>query len=378
MFLHAHLQAAKVFRPVISFGGCSMMRRLGMGLIMLAVSALSAQAGELTASLKRGTPDLKSAGALAFGPEGILFVGDTQGAAVFAIATGDLKPSAASSPLRIEGIDEKIAAMLGTERRGIQIHDLAVNPASGKAYLSLQRGAGPEAAPVVIRVEPSGTITEFALKDVPFAKAVLPNPGRNRSQAITKLAFVKDRVIVAGLSNEEWASNLRSIPFPFSQADKGTSVQIYHGSHGRFETNAPVRTFVPYDINGEPYILAAYTCTPLVKIPLSELKPGERVKGTTVAELGNRNQPLDMIVYQKDGKEFILLANSSRGVMKITTDNIDKVRGITQHINGTAGLTYETLTGLKGVEQLDRLDKDHAVLLVRTPSGLNLDTIALP
>ena len=356
-----------------------MMRRLGMGLMMLALCALSAQAGDLTSSLKRGTPDLKSAGALAFGPEGILFIGDTQGAAVFAIATGDLKPSAASGSLKVDGVDEKIAAMLGTNARGVRINDLAVNPASGNAYLSLQRGAGPDAAPVVIRVERSGTITEFPLKDVPFAKAVLPNPGRNRSQAITKLAFVKDRVIVAGLSNEEWASNLRSIPFPFSEVEKGASVQIYHGSHGRFETNAPVRTFVPYDINGEPYILAAYTCTPLVKIPLVELKPGERVKGTTVAELGNHNVPLDMIVYHKDGKDFILLANNSRGVMKITTENIDKVGPITERINNTAGLTYETLASLKGVEQLDRLDKDHAVLLMRTPTGaLNLDTIALP
>jgi len=284
-----------------------------------ALLSCSARAGDLAASLKKGTPDLKSAGALAFGQEGILFVGDTQGAAVFAIATGDLKPAAASGALRVEGIDEKIASMLGTNSKGIKINDLAVNPASGNAYLSLTRGSGPDATPVLMRVERSGMIGEFPLKDVPFAKAVLPNPGRNRAQAITKLAFVKDRVIVAGLSNEEWASNLRSIPFPFTEADKGTSVQIYHGSHGRFETNAPVRTFVPYEIKGEPYILAAYTCTPLVKFPVADLKPGERVKGTTIAELGNRNSPLDMIVYQKNGKDFILLANNSRGVMKITS-----------------------------------------------------------
>jgi hypothetical protein len=339
----------------------------------------SARAGDLTASLKKGTPDLKSAGALAFGPEGILFVGDTQGAAVFAIATGDLKPVPASGDLRVEGIDEKIASMVGTNTKGIRINDLAVNPASGNAYLSLTRGSGPDAAPVLMRVERSGMIGEFPLKDVPFAKAVLPNPsGKSRTQSITKLAFVKDRVIVAGLSNEEWSSNLRSIPFPFTEADKGTSVQIYHGSHGRFETNAPVRTFVPYDINGEPYILAAYTCTPLVKFPVADLKPGERVKGTTIAELGNRNNPLDMIVYQKDGKDYILLANSSRGVMKITTENIDKINGITEHVNNTAGLTYDTLASLKGVEQLDRLDKHHALVLVRTPTGLNLDTIDLP
>jgi hypothetical protein len=350
---------------------------LALGAVLLLGSA---RAGDLTSNLKRGTPDLKSAAALAFGPEGILFVGDTQGAAVFAIATGDQKP-AGSGSLKIEGIDEKIASMLGTNAKGIRITDLAVNPASGNAYLSVMRGAGPDANAVLMRVERTGKIGEFPLKDVPFAKVSLPNPAdqpKTRSQSITKLAFVKDRVIVAGLSNEEWTSNLRSIPFPFTEADKGAGVQIFHGSHGRFETGSPVRTFVPYDINGEPYILAAYTCTPLVKIPLAQLKPGERVKGTTIAELGNRNVPLDMIVYQKDGKDYVLMANNSRGVMKITTENIDKVDGITAPVKDKAGLTYETVAGLQGVQQLDRLDKDHALLLVQTPSGLNLDTIALP
>ena len=346
-----------------------------------ALLASSARAGDLTSNLKKGTPDLKSASALAFGPEGILFVGDSQGAAVFAIATGDQKPTAASGALKVEGIDEKIASLLGTNTRGITITDLAVNPASGNAYLSLRRGEGPDAAPALIRVERSGMVGEFPLKDVPFAKVALPNPatGRNSAQSITKLAFVKDRVIVAGLSNEEWSSNLRSIPFPFTEADKGAGVQIYHGSHGRFETNSPVRTFVPYDIKGEPYILAAYTCTPLVKFPVAQLKPGERVKGTTIAELGNGNQPLDMIVYNKGGKDYVLMANNKRGVMKITTENIDNINGITERVSDKAGLTYETLAGLQGVQQLDRLDKDHALLLVKTSSGgLNLDTIALP
>ena len=57
-----------------------------------------------------------------------------------------------------------------------------------------------------------------------------------------------------------------------------------------------------------------------MKFPVSELKAGAQVKGTTIAELGNRNRPLDMIVYQKDGKDYLLLANSSRGVMKIPTE----------------------------------------------------------
>ena len=45
------------------------------------------------------------------------------------------------------------------------------------------------------------------------------------------------------------------------------------------ETKAPVRTFVAYDIGGETNLLAAYTCTPLVKFPVSQLKVGEKIKG---------------------------------------------------------------------------------------------------
>src|SRR5439155_4060940 len=272
---------------------------------------------DLTDSLKQGTPDLKSAGPLAFGPEGILFIGDPQGAAIFAIDTGD-RTTASEGKFKLVDIDGKIASLLGTDVKEILVNDLAVNPASGNAYLSLSRGRGPDAAPVVMKVNREGKIDEFALKDVSFAKAELPKAaeGGKRRESITHLAYLDGRIYISGLSNEDFNSRLRSIPFPFGETNEGAGVQIFHGSHGKLETNSPVRTFVPYTINNESYILAAYTCTPLVKIPVSELQPGARVKGTTIAELGNRNRPLDMIVYQKDGKDYILMANSSRGLMK--------------------------------------------------------------
>jgi hypothetical protein len=355
---------------------------LAAALVVAALVAGSVRAADLSASLKKGTPDVKSISAMAFGPEGILFVGDPQGAAIFAIGTGDTKQTAAGGALKVEGIDAKIASLLGAGTKSIRVADLAVNPASGNAYLGVIRGQGPDAAPVLLKVQAGGKIEEVPLKDVPFAKASLTNlaPSNPRAQSITKVAFVKDRVFVAGLSNEEWASNLRSIPFPFTEVDKGASIQIYHGAHGKFETQAPIRTFAPYEINGQAHLLAAYMCTPLVKLPVDQLKAGAKVQGTTVAELGNRNVPLDMVIYEKNGKDYILMANSSRGVMKITTENVGNIKGITDPVRGggTAGLKYETIADLKGVVQLDRLDKDHALILVETPSGMNLETIALP
>ena len=149
-----------------------------------------------------------------------------------------------------------------------------------------------------------------------------------------------------GLSNEEFSSRLIAIPFPFSSGGfDGAAIEIYHGAHGRFETKSPIRTFVTYRINNEPYMLAAYQCTPLVKLPVADLKAGAHVKGTTIAELGNRNRPLDMIVYQKDGKDYLLMTNSSRGVMKIPTASAGSAESITEPVRGggTKGLGYETI-----------------------------------
>src|SRR6266852_6059230 len=89
-------------------------RIAAIALAGLCVTAAAALGDEPTASLKKGTPDLKSAGPLAFGPDGILFVGDPQGASIFAIATGDQKNGAGAGPIKVEAIDGKIASLLGT------------------------------------------------------------------------------------------------------------------------------------------------------------------------------------------------------------------------------------------------------------------------
>src|SRR5262249_53305541 len=145
-------------------------------------------------------------------------------------------------------------------------------------------------------------------------------------------------------------------------------------------TRSPIRVFTYYKIGDEDNLLAAYTCTPLVKVPVKSLKAGEKVTGTTVAELGNRNAPLSIIVYRKDGKDYALIANSARGLMKVALSGIDKIEGITTPIRGgkTAGLKYETIKSVTGVQKLDALGKDNAVLLVRAKGNLNLQTIALP
>jgi hypothetical protein len=366
---------------------------IGLVLFALICSVQNAYATKWTADMKEGKAMLQSAGPLAFGPDGILLIADTKAAAIVAVATGDTKAATNVKPLKVEGINEKIAALLGTTADQILIADMVVNPLSRNTYLAVSRGRGPDAVPVLVRVKVDGQLEVVALDKVKFSRAELPNAPADavvgegnrqsnpRRESITDLAFTDGRILVAGLSNEEFASTLRAIPFPFKEVTTPTSVEIYHGAHGRFETRAPVRTFVSYNVGKETQVLAAYTCTPLVQFPLSDLKPGAKIKGKTIAELGNRNRPLDMIVYEQNGKNYLLLTNSSRGVMKISTDNIASAESIVAPVadGSTKGVGYETIAAWKGVDQMDRFDSKHVLLLRRNEGGaLNLEALPLP
>jgi hypothetical protein len=352
---------------------------LAASLLGLAVAAGTAPAAETNVGLKQGNVDLKSAGPLAFAPNGILLIGDPIGSAVYAVETGD-RQMISGPTYKMAKVEEQIAGYLGTAAGEVEIKDVVVNPASGQVYFSVGRGRGPQATPVILHLNPRGEFGEVPLKDVKCAKAALPNPStkaRNKTDVLTGLAYVDGKVYVASLSNEEFSSQFRVIPFPFADA-QGASVEIFHGSHGRVETNSPIRSFTAYEIDGNANLLAAYTCTPLVKIPISDLKPGAKVKGTTVAELGNRNTPLDMVVYNKSGKDYLLMINDNRGVMKIDLSKIGTIDGITARVSDKAGLPYETISNMKGVVQLSKLDAGHAVILTKSGTTYSLDTIELP
>ncbi len=339
----------------------------------------SAAAGNALKGMSKGKLALESASQLAFGPAGVLFIGDSRAAAIIALATGDTAASPARE-VKVEGIDQKIAALLGTSVDQIAIQDIAVNPLSKNVYLAISRGKGPDAVAVLAKLDAKGAIQPVSLEGVMFSKAELtdaPTEAKQRIESITDIAYFQEQLLVAGLSNEEFASSFRSIPFPFQKVEKGTGVEIFHGAHGKFETRSPVRTFLPFSIGGQPSLLAAYTCTPLVQIPMKDLSPGAKIRGKTIAELGNGNRPLDMILYEKGGKQFVLMANSRHGILKLSTENMESVEGITKK-TGVAGQPFESIKDWVGVDQLDVFDAKQALTLRHEGASLNLQTQDLP
>jgi hypothetical protein len=320
-----------------------------------------------------GSPKLGSVGAISFSPDGVLFLADNARAQIVAV---DLSNDHHKTPVRgIENLDRLLAAFLGCGSLDFVIRDFAVHPKSQAAYLSVMRGVGDEAIPILIEATGDGTLSELELENIRYARATIEDApaaddprqsgqtlrdddargeplfvtetfalqverGSLRTSTVTDLELVGGEVLVAGSSNEEFSSTLRRIPFPFGRDSRSTAVEIYHVSHGKWETRAPIRTLAAY--GGGSGVLASYTCTPLVHFPLDDLAGGTRVVGRTVAELGAGSSPIDIASFTRDDREFVLVSNSRRGLCKIDCRDIDAQQGLTTHREPT-GVPREQL-----------------------------------
>ena len=90
-------------------------------------------------------PQMTSIGPLTFGPDGVLFAADPQSAAIYALELGDKASGGAAGARGVAAIDQKIAALLGTEAKAIIVTDMVVHPRTKNAYISVMRGKGADA-----------------------------------------------------------------------------------------------------------------------------------------------------------------------------------------------------------------------------------------
>jgi hypothetical protein len=87
-----------------------------------------------------------------------------------------------------------------------------------------------------------------------------------------------------------------------------------------------------------------------------------------------------MIIYQKDGKEYLLLANSKHGLLKIPTEGIDKVEAIEKPVGQgkTAGQKAEKVEAYKDVKRIDKYGKELVAMLMGDSGSMNLEVVELP
>ena len=297
---------------------------------------------------------LPGAGILAFGPDNILFVGDSKAGMIHAFATeGEALENPV--PYNFLNFDLAVAKLLDSNPRDIIIQDMKVHPSSQVTYVSVKKGHAPEAPSFIIIAKPMSTALQImdvskakkgavAIKEKASDELVFWRDIPASSLNITDMDYHEGFLYVAGLTNGEFASTLRKIAYPFKGEQNATAgIEIYHAIHTQNETRAPIRSMLITNLDGVPSLLASYTCTPLVSIPLSEIKGGNKVVGNTIAELGYGNTPIDMISYmaqEPDGSfdEKLLVTHKQRSGSLISMKDVasaSKGKGLT----GKTGLS---------------------------------------
>jgi hypothetical protein len=337
-----------------------------------------------------GAVQLQSAGVMYFSRDGTLFVADPRGAAIYAIDVADTYRDTSRTGVQITDVDGKIAAALGTTRDQIRIVDMVAHPLSQSLYFSLTRGKGNDAVPALVRVTKADEkVTVLPLENIRNARADIPDAptpdaktpwgDSKRTFSVTHLALVDGELYIAGLGNEEFASTLRRMPYPFVGKEASTTVEMYHTSHDRYETASPIESFVAIDLGGKPSLVAGYGCSPIVTLTRADLAAGKHVRGKTVAELGGGNRPFDMIRYTNaKGKEYILVGNSNRTLTRLDPEQLAAAKAMTSSVKQAwepAGVGYLPVA-VVGVLQLDNYNADNIVMLKRDIETGSLDVVS--
>ena len=371
-----------------------------------AVGVLGAVAFSRNGDTQSDGAMLMSAGALAFDDSNTLFVGDGKAGLVHAFDLGadafdnqsDYQLGRAQTfegRTLIEDLDVEIAALMGANAEDIKINDMVVHKPSKQIFMSVHRGHGPDAEPAILKVDEG----ELALVDLEAAAhtsasvGAVPTEetlefGQMLSQlAITDIDYYEGELIIAGVSNEEFSSKLRRMPYPFTNELSTTSVEIWHAVHAQYETRAPIINQTIMELNGEPTLIAVYACTPIVRIPLSDLKDGAEIRGTMIGEMGFGNTPIDIVPYVNawDGTSNVVVTNTNRSAASINVDAIASApemphgEGV-QPVFAVAGVSQYELP-MTGNMHLDTVDETWAVTIRRAPEDPNviqLHTLPMP
>ena len=296
---------------------------------------------------------IEALGALEFSTEGVLFAGDNLSGAIHAIDLSTESRAKETFEINVYNLDAQVAAVLGTSPGNVLINDMAVHPKSGEVYLSVTRGHSMDAMPALIRINAenslhtvaleSASITSQPLSNVPDiskqfkARGTMAPPTIKeiekakkplRMFSIMDIEYHKGELFVAGLSNEEFCSVLRRMPYPFNGKESISNIEMFHIVHDQYESRAPIRAMQIKNIDGIDQIVAAYTCSPLVLIPISELTDGAKVKARTLGDMGN-GQPIDMVSFSMQGEEMLFVTNNSRNPQVIPLKGLNNAKVVT-------------------------------------------------
>ena len=340
---------------------------------------LSALAIASTLAANASAADIKSVSRLTAGPGNILFLADWKAARVHALSLPGAPMKPAGTAFNILDLEPLLSAQVGGAR--VTVEDMVARPGTAEVYVAVSYGAAKAPALIVVtgdhharRIDlKAAKATSVALQGAPEAANRIWRDIPERSFTVTDMKWRDGELFIAGLSNQDFSSSLRRVQYPFDAKQAMASVEIYHTGHNLVETRAPIRAMSFATLGGRAYLVAAYTCTPIVTIPLDEIKDGAHIRGKTIAELGYGNTPADLIAYSKteDGKtqDYLMLVNYERGASAIAVAQIEAANarpGIERQVQFGQIFGLEPMSApLGGALRIDNLDEQSFVVVRR-------------
>ena len=200
---------------------------------------------------------------LEFGGPNTLFAADDVQNKVYALELSEIPDETGnleSVPYNLVGFGSKLANFFQVSPFDITYHDLAVHPVTKSAFVSLSMMGDDGERSALVMVSPRGEVVNLEYHSLSYTSVDIAEPADPGvtfwrdipapTLSVTDFEFDDGQLYVAGLSNGEFASTLRSIPYPFEAGVETTSIEMFHTAHNQNETRAPIRAMAMFDLDG--------------------------------------------------------------------------------------------------------------------------------
>jgi hypothetical protein len=317
-------------------------------------------------------PDAVLLVALKFDAQGMLYAADAKNDRLLGLAVEEKE--GAAKPVKIDNLSEQLGKALDAGADPVTVHDVAVHPVSRSVFLSASKKGG--GGTILFRVA-GDKLEKVDLGSLKTTSVALPAGARPFDVVVTS----KDVVVSSMNRDKTFGSALHRVALPLKEGGVATAeTEIYHTSHKRWETKAPLVAMAGFSSGGQDFIMGSTACTPVVRIGVADVADKKKVQTSTIVELGSRNAPVSMLVYGKDGQQTLLVTNNKEGAYKVAQPILAETAKLNEKaVNRGAGVAIETVESWKGAKKSAILDAASAVVVRDGGDGtLSLVTLPLP
>ncbi|MEM8772594.1 MAG: hypothetical protein AAGD92_13180 [Pseudomonadota bacterium] len=343
----------------------------------------------------QGNNKVGSVSRMIFAPDDRLIIADWKRGMLHALALPKAE-AAPSASFNVRDLDGVIARAEGIDRSVVKPAAFVFQASKGLAVIAYRAGRGPDAPTRLAIIATNGATNLIDPASLVEDSTALPDSAPNaqlwnrtpaRSLLVTDMTFHESSLFVAGVANADFSSTLYKFAYPFEEAVAATQIEMYHTVHNQIETRAPIRAMSIVRLNDRPHLLGAYTCTPLVTVPLDTLEDGAVIRAKTIAELGFGNTPLDIIPFQIEHQgqtsDWVIVANAAKSADLIPLDAI-AAASKAPSLSSPVQVPFETTAGPSAVQLpltnlAGMVDQDGQFLLTlrRDPASGGLELMSV-